>query len=61
VVVPGIDGTGETFGDLVAANVAATAWCTQVNAAAYSEICGGEWWTFAGGSIAVLGELTGLV
>jgi transposase len=39
LVVPGVDGSGEPFGDLVAANVAAAAWCTQVNAATHSEIC----------------------
>jgi transposase len=38
LVVPGIDATGEPFDDLVTANVAAAAWCTQVNAAIHSEI-----------------------
>ena len=40
LVVPGIDGAGGPFGGLVAANVAAAASCTQVNAARHSEICG---------------------
>src|SRR5690242_16641199 len=39
LVVPGIDTTGEPFGDLLSANVAAAAWCTEVNAALHSEIC----------------------
>jgi len=38
LVVPGIDATGEPFGDLVSANVAAAAWCAQVNAVLHSEI-----------------------
>ena len=39
LVVPGIDGAGGPFGGLVAANVAAAASCTQVDAARHSEIC----------------------
>jgi transposase len=38
LVVPGSDGSGAPFDDLVTANVAAAAWCTQVNATAHSEI-----------------------
>lgn len=39
LMVPGVDGSGEAFGDLSAANAAAAAWCVEVNAAVHSEIC----------------------
>ncbi len=39
LMIPGIDGTGEPFGDLAAANTAAAAWCAQVNTVVHSEIC----------------------
>jgi hypothetical protein len=39
LMVPGVDGAGEPFTDVTAANLAAAAWCTQVNAAVHAEIC----------------------
>lgn len=39
LMVPGVDGTGEAFQDMAAANAAAAAWCVEVNAAVHSEIC----------------------
>jgi transposase len=39
LMIPGVDGTGEPFADIAAANVAAAAWCVEVNAALHSEIC----------------------
>ncbi|MBA2309553.1 MAG: IS21 family transposase [Pseudonocardiales bacterium] len=39
LMIPGVDASGEAFGDLSAANVAAAAWCVEVNAAVHSEIC----------------------
>jgi hypothetical protein len=39
LMIPGVDGSGEPFGDLVAANTAAAAWCGQVNTAMHAEIC----------------------
>ena len=39
LMIPGIDGTGEPFPDLEAANTAAAAWCAQVNAVMHSETC----------------------
>jgi transposase len=39
LMIPGADGSGDPFGDLVAANTAAAAWCVQVNAAVHAEVC----------------------
>ena len=39
LMIPGLDGSGEPFTDLAAANTAAAAWCVEVNAAVHSEIC----------------------
>jgi hypothetical protein len=39
LMIPGVDGSGEPFPDLTAANTAAAAWCVEVNAAMHSEIC----------------------
>lgn len=39
LMIPGVDGSGEPFTDLGAANTAAAAWCVQVNAVMHSEIC----------------------
>ena len=39
LMIPGLDGSGEAFDNLVAANAAAAAWCVEVNAAVHSEIC----------------------
>jgi Integrase core domain len=39
LMIPGVDGSGEAFGDVTAANVAAVAWCVEVNAAVHAEIC----------------------
>jgi transposase len=39
LMIPGVDGSGDPFGDVAAANVAAAAWCVQVNAAVHAEIC----------------------
>jgi len=39
LMIPGVDGSGEPFTDLAAANVAAAAWCAGVNAVVHSEIC----------------------
>jgi len=39
LMVPGADGTGDPFDDLVTANAAAAQWCTEVNAAVHAETC----------------------
>jgi Transposase and inactivated derivatives len=39
LMIPGADGSGEPFADLGAANVAAAAWCVEVNAVVHSQIC----------------------
>jgi transposase len=39
LMIPGADGSGGPFGDLVTANTAAAAWCAGVNAAVHAEIC----------------------
>jgi len=39
LMIPGVDGSGEAFGDVGAANAAAAAWCVQVNAAMHAEVC----------------------
>jgi transposase len=39
LMIPGVDGSGDPFGDLVAANTAAAAWCAGVNAAVHAEVC----------------------
>jgi hypothetical protein len=39
LMIAGVDGTGEPFEDVAVANVAAAAWCVEVNAALHSEIC----------------------
>jgi transposase len=39
LMIPGADGFGGVFADLGAANMAAAAWCVEVNAAVHSEIC----------------------
>jgi len=39
LMIPGVDGSGEAFGYVAAANVAAAAWCVEVNAAVHAEIC----------------------
>ena len=39
LVVPGVEGSGEPFADLAAANLAAATWCVEVNAGTHSEIC----------------------
>jgi transposase len=39
LMIPGADGSGEPFTDLGAANVAAAAWCVEVNAVVHSQIC----------------------
>jgi hypothetical protein len=39
LMIPGVDGSGDPFGDLAAANTAAAAWCGQVNAAVHAEVC----------------------
>jgi transposase len=38
LMIPGVGGSGEPFTDLEAANVAAAAWCVEVNAVMHSEI-----------------------
>src|SRR3954464_4867117 len=38
-MIPGVDGSGDPFTDLGAANTAAATWCVQVNAVMHSEIC----------------------
>src|SRR4051812_26115160 len=39
LMIPGVDGSGDPFTDLGAANTAAATWCVQVNAVMHSEIC----------------------
>jgi transposase len=39
LMVAGIDGSGEPFTDVTVANIAAAAWCVEVNAAVHAEIC----------------------
>jgi len=39
LMIPGVDGAGEPFTDVEAANIAAAAWCVEVNAAVHAEIC----------------------
>jgi hypothetical protein len=39
LMIPGVDGSGDPFGDLVTANTAAAAWCAQVNTVVHAEIC----------------------
>jgi hypothetical protein len=39
LMIPGVDGSGEPFTDLGAANAAAAVWCVEVNAVMHSEIC----------------------
>jgi transposase len=39
LMIPGVDGSSDPFTDLGAANVAAAAWCVEVNAVVHSEIC----------------------
>jgi hypothetical protein len=39
LMIPGVDGSGEAFADVAAANAAAAAWCVEVNAARHAEIC----------------------
>jgi hypothetical protein len=39
LMIPGTGEHGAVFGDVVAANAAAAAWCTQVNGVVHSEIC----------------------
>jgi transposase len=39
LMIPGVGESGEPFTDLGAANVAAAAWCVEVNAAVHAEIC----------------------
>ncbi len=39
LMIPGAGGSGEPFTDLGAANVAAAAWCVEVNAVLHAEIC----------------------
>jgi transposase len=39
LMIPGAGGSGEAFSDVATANVAAAAWCVEVNAAVHAEIC----------------------
>jgi Integrase core domain len=39
LMIPGVDGSGDPFTDLGAANTAAATWCVEVNAVMHSEIC----------------------
>ena len=39
LMIPGVDGSGDPFTDLGAANTAAAGWCVEVNAAVHAEIC----------------------
>jgi transposase len=39
LMVPGVDGSGDPFTDVGAANTAAAGWCAEVNAATHAEIC----------------------
>jgi hypothetical protein len=39
LMIPGVGESGEPFTDLGAANVAAAAWCVEVNAAVHAEVC----------------------
>jgi hypothetical protein len=39
LMIPGTGGSGDPFTDLEAANVAAAAWCVEVNAVMHLEIC----------------------
>jgi hypothetical protein len=39
LMIPGAGGSGDPFPDVGAANVAAAAWCVEVNAAVHAEIC----------------------
>jgi hypothetical protein len=39
LMIPGLDGSGDRFTDLTAANTAAAAWCVEVNTVLHSEIC----------------------
>jgi len=39
LMIPGVDGSGDPFTDLGAANTAAATWCVEVNAVVHSEIC----------------------
>jgi hypothetical protein len=39
LMIPGVDGCGDPFTDVTAANIAAAAWCVEVNAAVHAEIC----------------------
>jgi len=39
LMIPGVGGSGDPFTDLGAANVAAAAWCVEVNAVVHSQIC----------------------
>jgi transposase len=39
LMIPGAGASGEPFTDLASANIAAAAWCVEVNAVMHSEIC----------------------
>ena len=39
LMIPGVDGCGDPFTDVTAANIAAAAWCVEVNTAVHAEIC----------------------
>jgi transposase len=39
LMIPGMGGSGEPFADVGVANVAAAAWCVEVNAVVHSQIC----------------------